>query len=313
MLFKVESNKRCGLYLEKKPHSYVTEYSTRYDWSEYCIGRKILFSHKTNMPFGRDVLHTHEFYELTVCVDCVDAVLYTDENKIKLSAGQVVLVKPDAMHMYRAQSSQSRRDFYVLNFRADIPFPLGEMSVVMDFLKRGSEGINCILLSKNELEEVTRLLEAVEKILSEDTEYSEAFALTYIFEIFLILSSRNNDAPSLMIPQMPRFIKDIKQYIDENFTKINTASEVAVSTHYSREYISRTFKKHVNISIYEYIISKKILNACELINKGYHIESAAVESGFNNMASFNKHFKRIKRMTPSEYRALNRRRVRDKE
>ena len=311
MLFKVESNKRCGLYIGKKPHSYVTEYLTKYDWSEYCIGNKILFSHKTNMPFGRDILHTHEFYELTVCVDCVDAVLYTDENKVKLLAGQVVLVKPDTMHMYRAQSSQSRRDFYVLNFRTDISFPIGQMSVIMDFLKNGSDSINCILLSENEQKKVTSLLEAVENILAEDTEYSEAFALTYIFEIFLILSSRKDGASSLMMPQMPEFIKNIKQYIDENFTKINTASEMAVSTHYSREYISRTFKKYVNISIYEYIISKKILNACELINKGYHIERAAAESGFNNMASFNKHFKRIKRMTPSEYRSLNRKRVGD--
>ena len=305
MIFKVNSNKRCGLYVKQKEKRYVTEYVTKYGWSEYCISKKVLFAHKTNMPFGRDVLHDHDFYELSICLDCADASLYTDESTIKLSPGHVILIKQQSLHMYKALGSEARRDFYCFNFRRDIPFPLEQLEMAMDFLDQGSSDINCFILNKAELEAVERLVKAIERTLGEDTKYSEGFALAYIFEIFLILSNHSEEDTQLTAPEMPDFIRDVKQYIDKNFTSISTASEVAISSHYSREYISRSFKKYVNIPIYEYIILKKILNVCELIREGQSIEEAAINSGFNNLSSFNRHFKRIRKVTPSEYKRLN--------
>ena len=305
MIFKVNSNKRCGLYVRQRENRYVTEYVTKYGWSEYCIGKKVLYSHKTNMPFGRAVLHDHDFYELSICLDCADASLYTDESAIKLSPGHVILIKQQSLHMYKAIGSEARRDFYCFNFRKDIPFPVESLEAAMDFLDQGSSNINCFIMNKKELEEVERLVRSIERVLKEDTKYSEGFALTYIFEMFLILSNHRVADTQLTAPEMPEFIRDVKQYIDKNFTSISTASEVAISSHYSREYISRSFKKYVNIPIYEYIILKKILNVCELIRKGQSIEVAAINSGFNNLSSFNRHFKRIRRVTPSEYKRLN--------
>ena len=306
MIFKVNSNKRCGLYVEQKPNKFVTEYSTRYDWSEFFIAEKLLFSHKTNVPFGRTVLHTHDFYELTFCVDCTDAVLYTDKNSIELLPGHAVLAKPEALHMFKAESEASRRDFYCINFRTDIPFAFKELEASMDFIDSTDAGVSCFMLTKSEQKDVSRLLRDIETALAEDTRYSEAFALSYIFEIFLILSRhKGEEEASLPYRQLPELVRDVKQYIDRNFTRLHSASEVAVSSHYSREYISRSFKKHINISVYEYIVLKKILNVCELLRAGQYVEEAAINSGFNNMSSFNRHFKRIMKMTPSEYRQVN--------
>ena len=273
MIFKVNSNKRCGLYVEQRLNKYVTEYFTKYDWSEFLISGKFLFSHKTNVPFGRDVLHTHDFYELTLCVDCSDAVLYTDKNSIELLPGHAVLAKPEALHMFKAESETSKRDFYCINFRTDIPFAFKELEASMDFIDNTDRGVSCFMLTKSEQKDVSRLLKDIEGALAEDTKYSEAFALSYIFEIFLILSRHSGeDDTGLTYRQIPDLVKDVKQYIDKNFTSLHSASEVAVSSHYSREYISRSFKKYIRISVYEYIVLKKILNVCELLRAGQYVE-----------------------------------------
>lgn len=303
MLFKVNSNKRVGLYVEQAPRKFVSEYITKYGWSEFCICNKILFSHKTNLPIGRSEIHTHEFYELTVCIDCKDAILYTDEQQLSLCPGSVVLIKPSSLHVYKAQSSLSRRDFYCLNFRKDIPF-FNEFKSSMDFLGFGTNGLYCLSLSPRELSKIKNLLEDIQNALKTDTPYSNAFALTHILEIFLILSSHSQTDQNLKSISSPDFVNEIKQYIDTNFINIDSVSDIVDFSNYSREYISKTFKRCFFISIYEYIILKKILYACELINQGQQIEEAALNSGIHNISSFNRHFKRIIKITPSEYRNL---------
>ena len=250
-------------------------------------------------------MHTHEFYELTVCVDCKDASLYTDEQHLSLSPGAVVLIKPSSLHVYKAESRSSRRDFYCFNFRRDIPF-LKEFETAMDFLDFGSDALYCLLLSPHELNRIKTLLEGIYNELKADTPYSNAFALTYILEMFLILSSHDRSAQSLTSTKHPDFVQSIKQYIDVNFINIDSVSDIVLFSNYSREYISKSFKKSFFISIYEYIILKKILYACELINQGQQIEEAALNSGIHNMSSFNRHFKRIIKITPTEYKRLHR-------
>ena len=53
----------------------------------------------------------------------------------------------------------------------------------------------------------------------------------------------------------------------------------------------------------EYLNSVRIGLACKLLaDKKYNIVSVAYEVGFNNLGNFNRQFKKIKNMTPRDYR-----------
>jgi len=63
------------------------------------------------------------------------------------------------------------------------------------------------------------------------------------------------------------------------------------------------FKQHHKTTFVEYLNIVKIGHACKLLNeKDENIVGAAYKSGFNTLANFNRQFKKIKNMTPSEYR-----------
>ena len=63
------------------------------------------------------------------------------------------------------------------------------------------------------------------------------------------------------------------------------------------------FKENCRITFVEYVNAVRIGHACKLLfEKDRTIAEIAYECGFNSIANFNKQFKKVKNMSPSEYR-----------
>lgn len=89
-------------------------------------------------------------------------------------------------------------------------------------------------------------------------------------------------------------------YLDSSVTIDLLAKELSVPKHYFSQLFNVYFEKSFHIFVAEYRISHAInlLNS----NKGrLKIESLAYACGFNSKTSFNKYFKEITGVTPSEY------------
>jgi AraC-like DNA-binding protein len=65
------------------------------------------------------------------------------------------------------------------------------------------------------------------------------------------------------------------------------------------------FKNQFRMTFVEYLNAVRIGHACKLIAEDkYNIVEVAYECGFNNLANFNRQFKKLKNITPSDYRKL---------
>lgn len=96
----------------------------------------------------------------------------------------------------------------------------------------------------------------------------------------------------------------IQKNIHENITRNDIVKEVYVNA----DYLSRIFKKEMNISLKDYIISEKLkLAAAMLSNTELSISVIAVNTGFTNFSYFTQVFKKFYDMSPSEYREAKRR------
>jgi AraC-like DNA-binding protein len=63
------------------------------------------------------------------------------------------------------------------------------------------------------------------------------------------------------------------------------------------------FKEHYKVTFVDYLNIVKIGHACKLLSeKDVSIVEAAYKSGYNNLANFNRQFKKLKNLTPTEYR-----------
>jgi two-component system response regulator YesN len=92
-------------------------------------------------------------------------------------------------------------------------------------------------------------------------------------------------------------------YIEKNYQRGITLKDVARYVNLNPSYLSKFFKKELDINISTYITERRINKAKELLeNTDMPILNIAVDLSYNESNYFSKVFKKIVGITPSEYR-----------
>lgn len=84
-----------------------------------------------------------------------------------------------------------------------------------------------------------------------------------------------------------------------------TLADVAYAVHLPPSYLASLFKDFFQVSLWSYIITKRIEKAISLLmdkNNQYTISEIALQCGFNNTTNFNRAFRKHTGLTPGEYR-----------
>lgn len=92
-------------------------------------------------------------------------------------------------------------------------------------------------------------------------------------------------------------------YIEKNYQKGITLEDVADYVNLSPSYLSKVFKKELDINFSTYLTKRRIERAKELLeNTDMPILNIAIELSYNESNYFSKVFKKVEGMTPSQYR-----------
>lgn len=104
-------------------------------------------------------------------------------------------------------------------------------------------------------------------------------------------------------------MKRILRYIQKNYEKKITVSEVASVAGMNEQYFCRYFKKNTGKTLTEYLNDIRIERAChELLETQDKIIEIAGRCGYDNIGYFIKRFQKCKGVTPTKYR-LNRKSI----
>lgn len=92
-------------------------------------------------------------------------------------------------------------------------------------------------------------------------------------------------------------------YINIHYMENLSLEEVAAVSGFSKFHFTRIFKQYMNMTFYEYLNSKRVKRAEELLyDKKMSITDVAMNSGFSSLSAFNRTFKTVKACSPSDYR-----------
>lgn len=95
----------------------------------------------------------------------------------------------------------------------------------------------------------------------------------------------------------------IFNFVAENYKRDCSLYELARQTTYNYEYLSKLFSKSVGMSYTEYVCRFRINESCYLLkNTSNTVLDIAFECGFDCLRSFNRNFKAIMKITPTQYR-----------
>lgn len=106
------------------------------------------------------------------------------------------------------------------------------------------------------------------------------------------------------VQQSQPIMKDAEQFIlqeleSEDLTREAVASHVFLNP----DYLDRLFKKESGQSVTEFIVSKRMLLARDLLTATHQsVSSIASRAGYTNLAHFSRRFKQVVGMSPKDYR-----------
>ncbi|WP_069998717.1 AraC family transcriptional regulator [Cellulosilyticum sp. I15G10I2] len=114
--------------------------------------------------------------------------------------------------------------------------------------------------------------------------------------LYKLLYKQNN------IEKSP-YIKAIKKYVIEHYQENITVTKLAKLLKLNPVYCGSLFKKSENQTIQEFITQVRINKAANLLQlREHNVSEVAALTGFNDIYYFSNTFKRIMKVSPSEYK-----------
>jgi AraC family transcriptional regulator, melibiose operon regulatory protein len=108
--------------------------------------------------------------------------------------------------------------------------------------------------------------------------------------------------PSVQYKEIERLRKTIT-YLQEHYHEHVTLSAIAEHVNICTSECCRFFKRHMNQTIFEYLLEYRIEKSLPLLIRGEDSITAIAQAvGFSNPAYFGKVFHQVMRCSPSDYR-----------
>ena len=104
-------------------------------------------------------------------------------------------------------------------------------------------------------------------------------------------NTANNEAEDM--------ISHILGYVDANLTSDVSAECIAAQMHISTSTLSHLFKKHLGVSLHQFVIQKRLITAQRLISEGQSPTTAYLDCGYGDYSSFYKAYVKMFGSSPS--------------
>ncbi|WP_442846212.1 AraC family transcriptional regulator [Leeuwenhoekiella sp. H156] len=251
-----------------------------------------------------DKLHEHEEIQISYIVNGRGSLILGDTvNEYK--PGDILIIGEKIPHVFRSDSDIHEESvmyslfFTKSSFGKDF-FNLSDLTGVENFFKKSDHGMK-IVSQHDALYTKFEMLKNQNRIQR----------LATFLQILDILIHAESTPLSSFIYQKPysddegKRMNDVLQFTLDHYQQNISLDDVAARANMTKNAFCRYFKKRTNKTYFQFLIDLRIEQACKLLYNKKDISIGAISelSGFPNVANFNRKFKELKKMTPSEYRA----------
>lgn len=132
---------------------------------------------------------------------------------------------------------------------------------------------------------------------------SYTLVCAYLFEFLVEVCRCYYETPDSLLEDITedRKVNSILAYINQNITSDISLDRLSSEFYISKFYLTKQFKRFTGMSIYQYIIKKRITISRDLLRSGASVTGACMECGFNDYSNYLKAFKREFNCTPRDF------------
>lgn len=250
--------------------------------------------------------HYHREYELTL-ITVGTGTRYVGTTVARYEPGDLVLMGPDLPHTYASAPGEERAEAVVSQFRHDFLgpdfFALPQFHALDGLLARSARGVRFGAA----VDEVRELVAALPGL--------DAPARTVALLDVLCRLATDATAMSITDPgyapapstAMRDRVDAVCRYLQRAHTEPVRQTDVAAVAHMSPTSFSRFFRQAMGRTLTDYVNQLRVETACALLTStALPVTEVATRSGYRNLANFNRRFRELKGLRPTEYRAAYR-------
>ena len=277
--------------------------------SEYTYSPRMdFFIERVDRATGFEMpcFHIHHKYEIYYEIEGTRRYFIEDAAYI-VNAGSVVLIGDNQIHK-TASVGDTPSSRIVLNFSAEYLGKIAEIFPEVDFFSFLSEEHNHLLSNITVKQQnhiysmLQQLLELQEQTSAEGEAVRKMLLATLLLELKdLCKQQQAQGGENCRVSN--HIVEQIQTYIAEHYAEKLTLTGIASQFYISPYYLSRLFKKSINLSLIEYINGVRIKAAQNLIEKtNESISDISEKTGFLTTAHFRRVFKDATGLSPQQYR-----------
>lgn len=142
-------------------------------------------------------------------------------------------------------------------------------------------------------EKIIRLFSELCEIAKSELDESEKsiFAEGALHQLLIYFKHLESDAITKNV-NVSEVVRSAIDFIDKNFQKALSVPMIASKLFVSESTLSHKFSREMNLSIYQYILKKRLISARMRIEAGESLSNAAINSGFSDYSSFYRAYKK---------------------
>ncbi|PWJ11736.1 AraC family transcriptional regulator [Jannaschia seohaensis] len=258
-------------------------------------------------PFRTVRWHYHPEYEIHLVV-ATHGKFYIGDHVGEFSPGQLIMTGPNLPQNWISDIGDAET---VPRRTEVIQFPQSFADKILDAFPEAAAAEAIFERSKRGILFDYETGESVRPLMHRLVDARGVMRLALFFEILdkLLNASKTQTLSSLnfMLSMEKAEESDMNRviaHLRENLTEPVTESELAEMTGQSQSAFSRSFKRHTGETLVRFRNQLRIDLACQMLiaDPEAKVSDICFDVGFSNLSNFNRHFLRLKGMSPSEFR-----------
>ena len=235
-------------------------------------------------------------YQLLYVVSGKTHFFFGGKERI-VTAGHMVLIQPRQEQRYDYYGEEKPEVYWVHFTGNDVKNILRKYDIPMDepVFYSGASSTYAYLFR-----------EMINELQTCQTGYEELLSM-YLHQIFLLVQRTRQERKPTVSTYIQEEMEYARRYFNEHYNEPISIQDYAESRNMSVCYFQRNFKQTVNHTPMQYLLTIRINNAASLLETtDYSMAEIAAIVGYDDPLYFSRLFRKVKGMSPSEYRKLPR-------
>lgn len=258
--------------------------------------------HFRDYNFSTSLPHIHHAYECMLVL-CGEVSVAAEATLYPVPAGSIIIMPPGIVHCTILSNNAQLYERQILLLTPQcIQALLEKLSQISVPLPSGPFVLSCSVKDTIEFRELLENIIANDDGLNEGDPFAKPIIDALITLFFLKCSKKLAASPVRTTSNTSLVVGQLIHHIEEHFTEPSLSlTALTAQTYISAGHLNRLFKEYTGVSLYKYVIQRRLILSTELLQKGFSVLDACLNSGFEDYTCFLKAFKKAYGITPRNF------------